>query len=65
MVELDSVCLVMEFMESDLNQLLKQKIEFDREHLIKLVYNCLCAFEFMHETNVLHRAIKSANLLID
>jgi len=28
------------------------------------VYNLLCAISFLHETNVLHRDLKSTNILI-
>lgn len=54
----------MEYMESDLDQLLKNQIEFNEGHLKKLIYNALCSLAFMHEANVMHRDLKSANILI-
>ncbi len=54
----------MEYMESDLDLLLKHKLEFTEQHLLRLVYNSLCALAFMHEANIMHRDIKSANILI-
>ena len=37
----------------------------DEEHIITILYNILCAVNFMHSTNVMHRDIKPANILID
>ena len=55
----------MEYMESDLDLLLKNNIEFSEKHLIKVVYNSLCAMNFLHSANIMHRDIKPANLLVD
>ena len=54
----------MEYMGIDLNQLLTHKIAFTEKHLIKIVYNTLCAMQFLHEANVMHRDLKTANILI-
>ena len=54
----------MEYIESDLEQLLKFKIPFSEKHLIKVAYNALCALTFLHEANVMHRDLKCANILI-
>jgi len=54
----------MEYMESDVNKLLKNNIDFTEKHLVKLVYNILCALSFLHEANVIHRDIKCSNILI-
>ena len=54
----------MEYMESDLDQLMKHKIDFNESHLLKIMYNTLCALAFLHEANVMHRDLKSANILI-
>lgn len=55
----------MELMEKDLNQLMKRKKGFSETHLVKIVYNSLCALAFLHEANVMHRDIKPSNMLID
>ena len=57
--------MVLEFMESDVDQLLKHNVDFAEEHLLRITYNFLCALNFMHEANIVHRDIKSANILID
>ena len=54
----------MDYLESDIDQLLKHKIDFTESHLVKIVYNSLCAISFLHEANVMHRDLKSANILI-
>jgi serine/threonine protein kinase len=33
-------------------------------HLLKIVYTSLCAISFLHEANIMHRDIKSANILV-
>ena len=54
----------MEFIDTDLDQLLKHKIDFSEHHLIKIVYNSLCAMSFLHLANIIHRDVKPANILI-
>jgi|TARA_B110001450_G_C17447478_1_gene410595 mitogen-activated protein kinase 1/3 len=54
----------MEYIDTDLDQLLKHKIDFTEHHLLKIVYNSLCAMAFLHLSNVIHRDVKPANILI-
>lgn len=54
----------MEYLESDIDQILKNNIEFGEDHLLKITYGTLCALAFLHESNVVHRDLKSANILI-
>ena len=63
-VNLNEICLVMEFLESDLDQLLKCRIAFNETHLLKIIYHTVCALAFLHEANVMHRDLKSSNILI-
>ena len=63
-LDLSQICLVMEFIDTDLDQLLKHKIDFSEHHLVKIVYNSLCAIAFLHLSNIIHRDVKPANILI-
>ena len=51
-------------MDTDLDQILKHKLEFKEHHMIKVAYTALLSLCFLHESNVVHRDLKSANLLI-
>lgn len=59
-----NVCLIMEYIQSDLNVLLKNKIDFNERQLLKIIYNALLGISFVHFTNVIHRDIKPGNLLL-
>lgn len=59
--------IVMESSDCDLKQLLNKikDIEFDEGHIVTIMYNALCALNFIHSANVMHRDIKPANILIN
>jgi len=59
--------LVMDLGELDLKKLFDTvpKTMLDEEHIITILYNCLCAIAFIHSANIIHRDIKPANFLID
>jgi RIO-like serine/threonine protein kinase len=59
-----NICIVLEFFESDMDQLLKMQINFSENHLLKLIYNTLCSLAFIHMCNVMHRDLKPANILL-
>ena len=59
-----SFCIVMEFVDTDLDQILKHKIEFSERHLLKVLYSLVSSLSFVHECNVIHRDLKSANVLV-
>ena len=57
----------MEIGELDLRKLLDTvpNTELDEEHIITILYNALCAMNYIHSTNIIHRDLKPANFLID
>ena len=62
--ETTNICLVLEYLDTDLDNLLKSKESFSEPHLIKIIYNMLCSISFIHKSNVMHRDIKCANILV-
>lgn len=57
----------MEYAESDIKKILGStpKTEIDEEHVVVIIYNCLCALNFIHTANIIHRDIKPSNFLIN
>lgn len=67
---LSHVFIVMDYVKNDLKQVLDFKEseimkEFDESHVTIILYNMLCAVNFLHSTNIMHRDIKPGNILID
>lgn len=65
--KMNYIFIVMEHVDSDLKKVFNttQDIEFNEEHVITILYNTLCAMNFLHSANVMHRDIKPANILVD
>ena len=59
--------LVFELMESDLFRVLDNasEINFTENDLIKILYQLLCSLKFLDKLKVLHRDIKSQNIMLD
>eukprot|EP00357_Protocruzia_adherens_P032606 CAMPEP_0114995068 /NCGR_PEP_ID=MMETSP0216-20121206/13508_1 /TAXON_ID=223996 /ORGANISM="Protocruzia adherens, Strain Boccale" /LENGTH=567 /DNA_ID=CAMNT_0002359037 /DNA_START=333 /DNA_END=2036 /DNA_ORIENTATION=- len=62
-----SICMVMEYMQrGSLHELIHRKrLSFSYTQTIKLLKDVSQAMIYMHERNILHRDIKSANILVD
>ena len=65
--EHDYMFLVMDHVDSDLKKVFNssKKIEFNEDHVLIILYNTLCAMNYLHSTGIMHRDIKPANILID
>ena len=63
-IDISQLCIVMEFIETDLDHLMKHQINFSEHHLIKVLYNALVSISFIHLANIMHRDIKPANILL-
>lgn len=61
------IFLVMELETTDIRSLLHNggKAEFSDDHLKHIMYNLLCAVNFMDSANIVHRDIKPANILMN
>jgi mitogen-activated protein kinase 1/3 len=57
----------MEKEESDLRQFMKcgANLSFGKQHVKTVLYNMLCAANFIASANVMHRDLKPANILIN
>jgi len=63
----DHLFIVMDCSASDLKKVLSSatQIEFGEHHILCILYNTLCALNFVHTSNLMHRDIKPANILIE
>ena len=52
-----------EYVETDIDLLLRSNLPVTEHHITKIIYNALCSISFMHILNVMHRDIKPANIL--
>lgn len=61
------VIIVMDYVKSDLRTVLSQAriVKLSEGHVVTILFNMLCALDFLHSTNLMHRDIKPANFLID
>ena len=59
--------LVMEHVETDFKKLLSATPTtlVDEDHIITILYNMLCATNYIHSANIIHRDLKPANFLIN
>ena len=60
------IFLVLELVESDIKKLVSTpNQELSENHIVTILYNSLCALNFIHSANIIHRDIKPSNFLID
>lgn len=54
-------------MESDFKQLLGSvpNTEIEEDHIVTMLFNMICALNFLHSANIMHRDLKPANFLIN
>ena len=64
----NSCFLVMEYVDSDLKKVLKTVQNgtiLTENHVLVILYNLICAVNFMHSSGIMHRDLKPANILIN
>lgn len=62
------IFLVIEFIESDLKKILNSVHRgtiLEEDHIVTMMYNSLCALNYIHSANLMHRDLKPGNLLVD
>ena len=63
---LDKIYIVMDFVDYELKSLIEnKKILITNSHVKTLIYQLLSAVEYMHDKWIVHRDLKTSNLLID
>ena len=61
-----NVFVVMEVFGQDLKTILTHSSKcLTEKHVGLIIYNITCALKFLHSTGVMHRDIKTANILVD
>ena len=49
----------------DIEKVLNTKESIGENYIVLILYNMLCALNYIHSANIIHRDLKTANLLID
>jgi mitogen-activated protein kinase 1/3 len=57
--------IVIEYVEADLKKVIKSTLALSELHVQVIIYNTLCALNWIHSAHVMHRDIKPSNILID
>lgn len=61
----DEVYIITPLLQTDLKNALKNGILTDEKQRKKIAFDLLCALEYMHASGLMHRDVKSKNVLLD
>lgn len=59
------VYIVLDYMDTDLHNLIQSNQVLSIEHIRYFLYQMLCGLKYIHSANVLHRDLKPSNILVN
>ena len=64
---LDVIFLVLEYCDYDIAKAILNEcpVNLEEDHVLTVIYNILCAVNFIHSAGVIHRDLKPSNILIN
>lgn len=63
--DFDVVFLVFELAQHDLRDLMRSMYYFEEHNVKQIMFDILCALDFVHASGVVHRDLKPANILVN
>jgi len=61
----DKLCLVFEYMPTDLKKIFRSKQYFSHLHIEYILYQLLLGLNFVHSAGIAHRDLKPENIIVD